>query len=131
MPRCEHFAKHGVRHGTDTEPVCRRCQHEGDEQSSLRARLSRQLVDRGHDGADAEERGGHGGGESDKLRNSIHPSKGKELMRNSRISIHLAIMGLHSYIKACISVLGRGLTEFKQIIWFQLGHLSSPIRYAI
>ena len=24
----------------------------------------------------------------------------------------------HSYIKACISVLGRGLTEFKQIIWF-------------
>ena len=37
----------------------------------------------------------------------------------------------HSYIKACISVLGRGLTEFKQMIWFQMRHLSSPIRYAI
>ena len=38
---------------------------------------------------------------------------------------------VHSYIKPCISVLGRGLTEFKQIIWFQLRHLSLPIRYAI
>ena len=37
----------------------------------------------------------------------------------------------HSYIKPCISVLGRGLTEFKQISWFQLRHLSLPIRYAI
>ena len=37
----------------------------------------------------------------------------------------------HSYIKPCISVLGRGLTEFKQIIWFQLRHLSWPISYAI
>ena len=37
-----------------------------------------------------------------------------------------AVQG-HSYIKPCISVLGRGLAEFKQIIWFQLSHLSSPI----
>ena len=73
MPRCEHFTKHGVRHGTDTEPV-RRCRHqERDEHDSLKASLSGQVGDGGQDGADADERGGHDGGEGDKLGNSVHP----------------------------------------------------------
>ena len=73
VSRSEHFTEHGVRHGTDTEPVRRRRHHERGEQNSLKARLAGQLGDRGQDGADAEERGGHDGGEGDKLGNSIHP----------------------------------------------------------
>ena len=73
VSRSEHFTEHGVRHGTDTEPVRRRRHHERGEQNSLKARLAGQLGDRGQDGADAEEGGGHDGGEGDKLGNSIHP----------------------------------------------------------
>ena len=65
VPRCEQFTEHGVRHGTDTEPVRRRRHHERGEQNSLKARLARQLGDRGQDGADAEEGGGHDGGEGE------------------------------------------------------------------
>ena len=74
VPRCEHFTKHGVRHGTDPKPISGCCQHEGDKQSGLQACLAGQLGGRGQDGADAEERGRHDGGEGDELGNSIHPA---------------------------------------------------------
>ena len=35
MSRCEDFAKHGVRHGTDPKPISGCCQHEGDKQSGM------------------------------------------------------------------------------------------------
>ena len=73
VPWCEHFTKHSVWHGSYPEPVRRRRHHERDEQNSLEASLAGQLGDRGQDGADAEERGGHDGGEGDKLGNAIHP----------------------------------------------------------
>ena len=61
----------------------------------------------------------------------FHVSNSRSIFLLFSSNSRSGLTGCHSYIKPCISVLGRGLTEFKQIIWFQLRHLSWPISYAI
>ena len=97
VPRCEDFAKHGVRHGTYAEPVSGCCKHESGKQSRLQPTLPGQLGDRGQDGAHAEERGGHDWGEGDKLGNSIHPVEMMRILSSNQADIcglDLAMMGL-------------------------------------